>query len=414
MRAFLQVLGGDLFCKLFWGIANLALIRCLADHEFAQLTVVTAAFTVVFSGWFQNLYQLAIVGRQETALAHRQSSFLSLAFAPAPLLVFLAFPAAEYDPALALPLIVWSALAGLVEYCRLQYRLELQFARFTATEVVKTVAFCLMVSPWLSGWLDGLTAVMVLWFQAIATGLSLAAGGLKRCWFSASLADVQSLVGDLLMGPIRYVLGYSLVLAMMLRLDLFLLEHLATRRDVAIYGAAFRLLGFLGMALNAIHTIALPTLQQAKTSDELRTAFGRQLWIGAAFQPLLMIAILSAGLWFPWTDGGRYPEAINVFRVLASGLSIGIFCSPAINLLFRLRDYQFLFRLVAVLLVISGPLIGGLITTELGVLGAAMGATISVACLNMSIAWRAWKLLTGEEAVIHVIPALDNAARSAA
>ena len=126
------------------------------------------------------------------------------------------------------------------------------------------------------------------------------------------------------------------------------------------------------------------------------------------------IAIFSAGLWFLWTDGGRYPEAINVFRVLASGLSIGIFCSPAINLLFRLRDYQFLFRLVAVLLVISVPLISGLVTTELGVLGAAMGATISVACLNVSIAWRAWKLLTGEEAVIHVIPAQDNAARAAA
>lgn len=413
MRAFLQVLGGDLVCKLFWGLANLALIRCLDDEEFARLTVVTVAFTVVFSGWFQNLYQLAVIGRQETALAHRHSSFLTLAFAPAPLMAVLAFTATEYDPALAVPLIAWSALAGLVEYCRMQYRLELQFTRFTATEVVKTVAFCGLIAPWLCGWLDGLTASAVLWFQAMATGLSLVAGGLQRSWFSASLADVRALVGDLLTGPIRYVLGYTLVLAFMLRVDLLLLERLASHREVALYGAAFRLLGFLGMALNALHTIALPTLQQANTRAELRTAFGRQVWIGVAFQPLLAVAILSAGVWFPWTDGGRYPEAINVFRILASGLSVGILCSPAINLLFRLRDYRFLFRLVSVLLVLSGPVIAALIGS-LGALGAATGATVIVACLNLSIAWRTWSLLRNERTELHALPSVMTAARSAA
>lgn len=414
MRAFLQVLGGDLLCKFFWGIANLAIIRCLADVEFAQLTVATAAFTVVFSGWFQNLYQLAMIGRQEAALAHRQSSFLSLAFAPAPVLAIIALSVANYDPTIAIPLIVWSGLAGLVEYCRLQYRLELQFTRFTATEVIKTIAFCLLVTPWLCGWLDGLTAAQVLWFQSLATGLSLVAGGLQRSWFSASLADVKGLVVDLLSGPIRYVLGYTLVLAFMLRLDLFFLERLSTQHDVAIYGAAFRLLGFLGMALNAIHTIALPTLQQANSPTELKAAYGRQLLIGLAFQPVLVIALLTAGIWFPWTDGGRYPEAINVFRVLASGLSVGILCSPAINLLFRLRDYQFLFRLVTGLLLLSGPLISALISIGQGALGAAAGATLIVACLNLSIAWRAWCQLANDQTVIHVMPSKSHPARSAA
>src|SRR5262249_5797348 len=100
------------------------------------------------------------------------------------------------------------------------------------------------------------------------------------------------------------------------------------------------------------------------------------------------IAVIGAQWMIPWINGGKYPESIVVFQILAASLVISFACSPHINMLFKIGDYRFVFWLMVFGVFLTGLSSVVLITVG-GVLGAAWGVFGGMGAINLVVYRRA-------------------------
>jgi O-antigen/teichoic acid export membrane protein len=94
----------------------------------------------------------------------------------------------------------------------------------------------------------------------------------------------------------------------------------------------------------------------------------------------------------PLIDGGKYPGAVDVFRVLTISTVIGLMYSPYVNLLLRYNDFAFLFGLVSAALVLDVGL-NALFIPRLHAMGAALALCVSSGTMNFLVCLRARALM---------------------
>jgi hypothetical protein len=102
-----------------------------------------------------------------------------------------------------------------------------------------------------------------------------------------------------------------------------------------------------------------------------------------------------------------------VFRVLGCTAGLGLAFSPSVNLLFRYRDYAFLWRLV-VLISAGHALLTSWSVRNWHAIGAAVGLTVSTSLLNVTIYLRSRRLASLEARQTVRPPMLQEPFRKAA
>jgi O-antigen/teichoic acid export membrane protein len=278
----------------------------------------------------------------------------------------------------------------LSEYSKTVFQQSLQFRQFSTIEVSRSALFLVAVLVLVAWRGEGITAGAVLLLQAASLVLvfvaasgrgSLLAGGVP-------VARVLKVALAIVRQGYRYLFGYFALIALLTHMDVFMLQGLSTTGEVAAYGAGFRFYALLSLALAAVHAVLLPMMQRVSSTEEQEGILARHFRMVAVFVPVVAVGAVAAGWLIPFVDGGRYPAAVTVFRILAVSAMVSFAFSPYVNILMRFEDFRFLLGLVTGAL--GGHAAASLVLIpRYGAVGAAVTTLLVFAFLNASIFARA-------------------------
>ncbi|GAB4135639.1 MAG: hypothetical protein Tsb009_02120 [Planctomycetaceae bacterium] len=405
MKYFLQVFAGDFTAKVLLGLAGLALIRFMPTGEYALLTLATVLSAFVVQGVTGNLNRVYLVGRKQLRLEDTPQRFLSMQVW---LLIFLAIAGipivhASDDLASVYYLVIAITLAQcLLEFVKTVYQQELKFASFSLIEVARTILFVAALAGLIFWNGNTLKAWQVLVLQAVCVGgVVLVVFGRQIDWTSfLQFGDAWRLSRAVFTSRYLLMIGYFLGVAMLVRIDVFMLGILSNEHQLATFGASFRYYNILMMLLGALHTVFLPLMQKVRTRDELRKLFGQHRRMIVMIVPLILFGAWISEWIIPFIDGGKYPGAVDVFRVLSLSALISLTCSPHANLLLRYGEFRFLFIICAVA-TIANVGMNAVLIPRWQATGAAWATLIAAGGVNVLIYFRSGKLLSGRSLPTH-------------
>jgi O-antigen/teichoic acid export membrane protein len=260
--------------------------------------------------------------------------------------------------------------------------------------LARSVFFALGVCGLLALLRDGTPAWAALCAQAAAGLLSSVPLVFRPDrWRGAHrLLDGLKTGRDILASQYRYLFAYFFVVAFFSQMDILLLRAWSDPGQLATYGSAFRYYTFLVLSLNAVHTVMLPRLQEVTERSAMRTLLRKQWALAALFLPVVIGLALAAPWFIPWIDGGKYPEAPRVFRILAASSAISFCFSPFVNVVLRLERFFPLLLWAGVALVLDVALNAVLIPRH-GAPGAAWATLAAFAFMNIVVFLVARRLL---------------------
>lgn len=394
MRAIFQVFSFDIFSKALMAAAGIALIRFLPEAEYALYTLclsLVMAVTQVISSSFNRIY---IVGF-EALRGEQAASALFLVQA-----VLIAAVAAAASP--------WRGIAGgnyafvvmlvvatsLADFAKTVFQQQLNFLRFSMVEAGRSLLFVLLVALLIAHFGQALSAGSVLAVQAAAmlvAALLVLRGRfeVRRC---PDLRVALHTAKTVFAGGYGCLFGYFAVLAIFSQIDIFMLKAMGTVTDLATYGSAFRYYSLLLLCLGAVHSVLLPVVQKLSNRQGLETLYSKMRRLMRIFVPAALLLAWGAHWFIPWVDGGRYPEAVETFRILVASSVVSFAFSPHANLAMRFEDFRFLLIMACVALAVS--LVGNLLLIPLWrAPGAAVSTLVAFGLLNGAVFFRTRKLI---------------------
>ncbi|HUF80093.1 MAG TPA: polysaccharide biosynthesis C-terminal domain-containing protein [Burkholderiales bacterium] len=385
-RTVILVFTLDLVSKLILGVVGLLLIRYMPQAEFALFTLATAAVTLVVQAMAASFNRVFIVGHSRFAATTSPSMFLATQLWLLVALALLAWPLRGPAEGLyGLATLLAFAMA-FSEFARTFFQQQLRFLRFAAIELAR--------SGLVAAGIVGLIAVagfsMAAWHamavQAAAIWLVFAVAFGRNVRFPELFAirEAAGLLRRVLSGPYRFLFGYFAVLAAFTQMDILMLKALGDEFALATFGSAARYYALLSLALGAVHSVFLPAIQRMETARQLGTLFrthARMFW---AFIPFIAASAWLAGWVIPLVDAGKYPQAVDVFRILCVSATISFAFSPHVNLVLRYERFRFLFHLVIVGTLVNAAA-NGLLIPLYGARGAAVATLLASASITVPI-----------------------------
>jgi len=388
-----RVFSFNLLAQVLLAIVGILLIGFMGHEEYALFTFASslvAAASLTLSASFNRIY---IAGHSELALKEYTPEFLGLqlltvAVAGVVLLPWLPSLGALYGLVIAMV-----AAQCLAEYAQTVFQQELRFSRYSLIVLLRSVALLVSVVLLTQFVGVGLKAWHVFLLQSITLSMIFVGAVGTRIPLArvVALPQAMQLARTMLHGQYVYLFGYFAVLALSGQIDVWAVRAFHDDLAVATYGTAFRYCSLLLLALNAIHIVLLPHIQEAGDFKELDAILRRMRKIVAAFLALVLAAIALAPWIIPWIDHGRYPQAVPVFRILAVMAAISFAFSPYVNVLLRLGDYRLLFLTIMILASLH-VILCTCLTLSLGICGTATATSIYYSTFNLLTFLRARSL----------------------
>ena len=410
-RATITLVLFDGVAKLLAAGSTLLLIHILPVAEYAKLTLASAAISLVAQTTASSVNLIYIFASQNSSLHAERGSLLGLQALGALLLCTAFLLPFDLDALVVFAAAALGTAFVTSDFVRTEYQRRLAFRHYAAIELLRSGLFLLLIISIL--WLAPrhLTAASALGLQAVAIAL-ISAPALIRLDLTRGISNLSrglTLARGLLTAHYRDLFYYYLALALFSQLGVFMLKQLGTTGSLAAYGAASRYYNFLMVALSAAQAVLLPTVAGARAKDELRRAYRKHGTLILLFVPVVIAACVLTPWFMPWIDGGRYPDAVPIFWILAASAFISFACSPYVFVVMRFGRLRFLLVLVLITAVFNTTLNAVLIPTCGGV-GAAVATLLSYAFLNGTTFYRALRLLRDANAELPELSPLTSAA----
>lgn len=388
MKAVARIFSFDLLSKLLIGGLGIVLIRFMPMDEYATYTLLlslSAFITQSLCATFNRIYILA-GDREGTDDAWPSLGLQALLIA---LLATLGLPLAGtlgmgYGAALLLVI----ANCGS-EFAKTCYQRDLLFARFSLIEISRSGLFVAIALLLVWQWGEGVTAYSIIGVQAIS--MLFVAWFALRVRLGRSPASVAGIIQYARrFGHPKYLAlaSYFAVLALFTQADIFMLKAVGDEEMLATYGSAFRYYSILSLALGAVHAVLLPTIRHAGGHEALQSILAQHRQLLVVFAGGTALAAGLAGWLIPWIDAGKYPEAIDTFRILCISATVSFAFSPYANLLLRDEAFGFLASTIVAALATHVALCYALIPSH-GAVGAAVSTAVTAALANMAFYLRA-------------------------
>jgi O-antigen/teichoic acid export membrane protein len=396
MRTFMQVFVLDVLSKAILGLTTVFLIREMPNAEFASYTFaysMVILISQIIAATFNRMY---ILGGDGNASQDTVETFIGAQLWSCAVVVLLTLPCVLIMSHLYLSSIL--LLIGFLfsDFAKTYYQQKRGFFKLSMVELARAGFF-----------LIGLFGINLLLRHELTATQAIAMQGLIMLFIALAVLtrrirprqllnfrNAQRLLKTVLTGEYRYVVGYFILVAVLSSLTVCLLKILRTDYELATFGSAFRYYNMMSLCLGAVHVVMLPTIQQTKDNHELKVLFTRHRKILPLFAVGVLIAVIGAHWMIPWINGGRYPESVGVFQILAASLVISFACSPHINMLLKVGDYRYIFWLMVLGVSLTGLSSAALITVA-GVLGAAWGVFGGMGAINLLVYRRAKPYTTG-------------------
>lgn len=400
MKAVVQVFSFDVLAKGFLALATILLIRFMPEQEYATYTLALSLVGLIYQGYIAAFNRLYIVSYHDLSLGEADRGFLGAQLVG---IAALAVGAAPFLHGMGIAYVAAVALAMatcFAEYAKVRFQRDLRFFNSSMVEVGRATLFVLLVA--------GIVALMGMATRAsyalLAQALSMLVAFyvVSRRQLHATDFRLRHSIGmleTLLAGEDRNLFLYFVILAVFGQIDIFVLKACSDAKQLASYGSAFRYYTLVSLALGAVHTVLLPSIQQGRASGALRVLIQRQQRLLLMFVPVVLVGAWLSGWFIPRIDLGRYPAAVSVFRLLCLSAIVSFAFSPHANLVISDRAYRFMVGMVVVVLVL-GVVLDLLLIPHFGATGAAAGHLLSFGVLNTSFYLRARRSLDTTPAMV--------------
>ncbi len=153
----------------------------------------------------------------------------------------------------------------------------------------------------------------------------------------------------------RWLIVYFFTLTAFQRLDVFMLSHLSTERELANYGIAFRYYSLALLLLGSIHAVLLPQFSKIEMQDAAKQRQFALKWLKIVVWIIIPITIIDAfgKPLFIWVNGVQYEKAFYIFVVFSIGVWLSLMFSPLVNVLMSRKAFKFLFLLSLCALILN-------------------------------------------------------------
>ncbi|WP_456401985.1 oligosaccharide flippase family protein, partial [Persephonella sp.] len=197
------------------------------------------------------------------------------------------------------------------------------------------------------------------------------------------IGRAKNILGEFVNSTLWLML-YFFMLSLFQRLDIFMLSHFSSEKELANYGVAFRYYTMGLLILNAIHVVLLPKFSKVDYQDTKKQTDFIHRWL--KFTSWLIIPILITNIVgkpaFLFINGEQYERAFYIFVIFSIGIWFSLMFSPLVNVLMSRKEFKFLFLLAIGALIIN--FCGNYLLIQiLGALGASIITVVSVGFINI-------------------------------
>jgi O-antigen/teichoic acid export membrane protein len=142
----------------------------------------------------------------------------------------------------------------------------------------------------------------------------------------------------------KWLIAYFFILTTFQRLDIFMLSHFSSEKELANYGVAFRYYSISLLALSSIHAVLLPRFSRVDMLDSVNQNQFIFKWLKATVWLIIPIAIVDifGKSLFVWINGTQYEKAFYIFTILSIGVWLSLMFSPLVNVLMARKAFKFL------------------------------------------------------------------------
>jgi O-antigen/teichoic acid export membrane protein len=340
-----KILSVEIATKLFVAITNLLIIRFMTYQQYSVYSIGVNTISLVTSVVTSSFNRIFIVGKFDENVG--TSSFLSFQTLIVACFAALLLPIRGIYAGTLLFVVLVIVSQTLFAFPRTYFQRQLKFRVYYFADLSRIAIYLLLFFSciWLYG--EKISVEMVLLSQFISFTVCYLIFGAKL----VKLAELVSLeksihvIKKIVFSEYNYVFCYFVCVAILMHMDVFMLRFLDELYQVAVFSAGFRYYALLRLALGSVHTLLLPLVRTVDTREGLEDILKRCFEVLKIFSSIVVLAIILANWLIPIIDGGKYPESILVFQLLAASSLISFAFSPHANIVMKYSRFKFMFFL---------------------------------------------------------------------
>jgi O-antigen/teichoic acid export membrane protein len=388
-----QVYGGEVLAKCLLAAMGIVLVRGMKVEDYATYTIAMAGIGLIGQALSSSVNRVYVLSEREAHLTGFRNEEETAAGFWALQMGIVCLLATIIGCVLAWRwefwLAVWMVMASCsAEFAKAYHQRKQSFARFSLLEVSRA-SLCLGGVGVVSLFAGSISMGQALTMQAAALTFVFMVGlaHVWPKWRRVAWSRVGQLMFEVLRGPQRWLLAHALCITVLLQLDVAMLRYWCDDLQVATFGAALRFAALISLALNAVHIVLLPSANSLRV-PAARTALIHQ---HRRTLPLFVLGVVlttfALHVVIPLIDGGKYPDSMLCFNVLAASSIVGFAFSPYFHVLAAQGEYRFL-ALIALAGIFVDFLANSLLVPHKGAIGAALSVALSTAFVNVAMYFR--------------------------
>jgi len=370
---------GDIVTKIPLFIITLMTIRLLDVDNFANYSFAIATFTMISSA-VASIFNIAFIVDSKAENSNYLWFEIFLVFLVSSILaLFSNF----YDG--LFPYVFLLLLFHIIFiFNQSVEQKRLNFIKFYSYEFVRVALFLFIVLAFYFASVEKeskLQADDIFLAQIIATGIPAIVALLLSSSVRPKMHGIITLAKYLFRLSGRYLLIYFFVLSMVLSVDFLMLRLFARTHDLTDFGAAFRYYAILQMVLVSIKKVVFPTVAGMTDLKKIRMLLNNNLRQTIKFIWAMPVILIVSPFLIPILDGGKYPNSITIFMILACSAYLSLLFSPFATLMIKYEYYNKLASIVFKMLFFH-CILSYMFIKNYGGHGAALANLISYGVLN--------------------------------
>lgn len=382
MKTIFKVFSADMVAKFVAMITTILLIRYMSDTNYAVYTIFVASTNIFNQIAISSFGKMYIV--DHNSLEGKESTLLFIEIILSILIAGVFWFIQPVVRSNIFVLILFMASTCVFGYARVLYQQQCKFEVYTILEIIRVTSFLVMVVGCYYFVKTELSAILVIVFQTIS--LVLCIPFLRRKKTNINLfkkLDFKVFFKFLLQKEQVYLFAYAALMAVLLQIDVLTLKTWSTDYNVSTYSSAFKYYNMMLLLLNTVNSVLLPKISSEEDYKKIKKMYKQQDMLSFILLAGIIVAIIIAPYILPIIDGGKYPEAIGVFRILCVSAILSFWGSPYNNLLIKEKKYfSICIRfIIGIVVAIAGNYF--LIPT-IGVNGTAIITLTSYGIVNLS------------------------------
>lgn len=338
MKTIFKVFSADMVAKFVAMITTILLIRYMSDTNYATYTIFIASTNIFNQIAISSFGKMYIVDHD--SLEGKESTLLFVEMILSVLIAgvfWLIQPVVRSNIFALVLLMVSTCVFG---YARVIYQQQCKFKIYTILEIMRVISFMAMIVGCYYIVNAELSAILVIIFQTVSLVICIPFLNKKKTKIVLfKKPKFKPFFEYLLQKEQIYLFVYAALMAVLLQIDVLALKTWSTDYNVSAYSSALKYYNMMLLLLNTVNSVLLPKISSEEDYEKIKKMYKQQDIMSFVLLAGIIAAIIIAPYILPIIDGGKYPEAIVVFRILCISAILSFWGSPYNNLLIKEKKY---------------------------------------------------------------------------